>query len=70
MKKFIIDDSIYELFPTLRIGVVVCRGIDNVYKDKSLYEQLLADAEKECLKLLEGTDDIKESKYISYGEKL
>ena len=65
MKKFIIDDSIYELFPTLKIGVVVCRGINNIYKDKSVYEQLLADAEKECLKLLEGTDDIIESKYIS-----
>jgi len=65
MKKFIIDDSIYELFPTLKIGVVVCRGINNTYKDKSLYEQLLADAEKQCLKLLDGIEDIKKSKYIS-----
>lgn len=65
MKKFIIHDSIFELFPALKIGVVVCKGISNRYSDKSEYEQLLLDSEKECLKLLEGTEDIKENKYIS-----
>lgn len=65
MKRFIIDDCIFELFPTLKIGVVICRGISNSYKDKFNYEQLLVNSEKECLKLLEGTKDIKENKYIS-----
>lgn len=34
MKKFIIEDEFWNLFPNARIGVITCHGIDNTIKDK------------------------------------
>lgn len=34
MKKFIIEDEFWNLFPNARIGVITCHSIDNTIKDK------------------------------------
>lgn len=46
MKKFIIEESIFEIFPDVKIGVLVCRGIDNTVKDENKYADYLAEAQK------------------------
>lgn len=54
MKKFVIEDPIFEIFPQVRIGILVCRGIDNHVKDETAYEAeygaYLREAEKAALK--------------------
>jgi DNA/RNA-binding domain of Phe-tRNA-synthetase-like protein len=37
MKKFVIEDSFWSLFPNAKIGIVVCHGIDNTIKDKGQF---------------------------------
>lgn len=56
MKKFIIEDDFFQLFPKAKIGVVVCRGIDNSIRDTEKYEEMLAKAEKEAVKHLQDDD--------------
>ena len=46
MKKFIIDESLLALFPDVRIGVLVCSGIDNHIKDEEKYAPWLRECEK------------------------
>lgn len=50
MKKFIIEDDFWSLFPEARIGVVVCKGIINNHGDIEEYEKMLRDAEAEAKK--------------------
>ena len=50
MKKFVIEDDFWTLFPNARIGVVVCYGIDNTIKDKETYKEMILNSEKEALK--------------------
>lgn len=52
MKKFVIEDDFWNLFPNARIGVVVCQGIDNMIKDENKYKDMIHDSEKEALKYL------------------
>lgn len=47
MKKFIIENDFWEVFPEARLGIIVCTGIDNTVKDTVPYEKMIADAEKE-----------------------
>jgi len=56
MKKFIIEDSFWSLFPNARIGIVVCNNIDNTIKDNSKYEEMIRNAEKEALKYLDNPE--------------
>ena len=56
MKRFIIEDEFWELFPKAKIGVVVFNGIDNTIKDTGKYEEILKAAEKQALTYL--TDDV------------
>jgi DNA/RNA-binding domain of Phe-tRNA-synthetase-like protein len=56
MKKFVIEDDFWSLFPSARIGVVVCYGIDNSIKDKEKYKETLLEAEKEALKYLQNEE--------------
>jgi DNA/RNA-binding domain of Phe-tRNA-synthetase-like protein len=56
MKKFIIEDSFWELFPNAKIGVIVCNGIDNTVRDKEKYEEMILAAEKEAIKYLQNTE--------------
>lgn len=52
MKKFIIEDDFLNLFPEVKIGVVVCNGINNTVKDENKYLDMLRDSENEALKYL------------------
>ena len=53
MKKFVVEDDFWSLFPSVRIGVVVCHGIDNTIKDKETYKEMILNSEKEALKYLQ-----------------
>jgi len=39
MKKFIIEDSFWELFQDAQIGVIICQGINNIRKNEEEYER-------------------------------
>lgn len=52
MKKFVIEDSFWELFPEAKIGVVICENIDNSIKDEEKYKNMINQSEKESLKYL------------------
>lgn len=53
MKKFIIEDSFWSLFPDAKIGIVVCNGIDNYIKDKEQFAEMISQGETEALKYLQ-----------------
>ena len=46
MKRFVLDPSFLELFPQSRIGVLVCKGIDNHVKEEERYAPWLRKCEK------------------------
>lgn len=50
MKKFIVEEEFWSLFPDARIGVVVCRDVDNSVRDSGKYEEMLRSAETEAHK--------------------
>ncbi|XZL75588.1 B3/B4 domain-containing protein [Clostridium perfringens] len=49
MKKFIIEDDFWELFPNAQIGIITCNGIDNTIKDENQYKDMISQGEKEAL---------------------
>lgn len=49
MKKFIIEDNFWELFPNAKIGIITCNGIDNTIKDENQYKDMISQGEKEAL---------------------
>ncbi|WP_455539160.1 B3/B4 domain-containing protein [Terrisporobacter sp.] len=49
MKKFIIEDEFWSLFPNAKIGVIVCNNIDNTIKDSEQYKELILEGEKSAL---------------------
>ena len=49
MKKFIIEDDFWELFPNANIGIITCYSIDNTIKDNNKYPYMLSKSEKEAL---------------------
>ncbi|TCO69243.1 B3/B4 domain-containing protein [Marinisporobacter balticus] len=52
MKNFMIEDDFWEVFPDTKIGIILCKNIDNTIKDNELYKNMLANAEKELAKHL------------------
>ncbi|GFP76275.1 B3/B4 domain-containing protein [Clostridium fungisolvens] len=56
MKKFVVEDDFWSLFPNARIGVVVCNDIDNSIKDKDKYKDMIFNSEKEALKYLQNPE--------------
>lgn len=56
MKKFVIEDDFWNLFPSARIGVIICNGIDNSIKNEEKYKETLLEAEKEALKHLQNEE--------------
>lgn len=40
MKKFMVEDSFWDIFPNAKIGVVVCHDIDNTIKDQEKYAEI------------------------------
>lgn len=53
MKNFIIEDEFWSLFPNARIGVIICKGIDNSINDEEKYKEMLLEAEEEAIKYLQ-----------------
>ena len=47
MKKFVMEQPYLDIFPESKIGILVCKGIDNHIKEEDKY----ADYLKECQKL-------------------
>ncbi len=56
MKKFVIEDSFWDLFPNAKIGIVLCHGIDNSIKDEEQYAEIILQAEKEALRHLQNAE--------------
>ena len=56
MKKFIIENEFWDIFPNSKVGVVVCNAIDNHIKDNDEYKQIILQGEKEALKHLKDTE--------------
>ncbi len=52
MKKFIIEPDVLALFPDIRIGILICRGIDNRIKEERKYARALAEAQIEAGKYI------------------
>ena len=50
MKKFIIEEPFWTLFPEAKIGIVVCRGINNTIFEENKYQDMIRMAEKEAKK--------------------
>lgn len=49
MKKFVIKDDFWEIFPECKIGIVVCKGISNVYHDnEAAFEARIREAEQKA----------------------
>ena len=53
MKKFVIEDDFWNLFPNAKIGVVICHGIDNSIKDKEQYKEMILQGRKRSIKTFE-----------------
>lgn len=56
MKKFIVEDDFWGLFPKAKIGVVVCYNINNSIQNKDAYKDMLINSEKEALKYLKNSE--------------
>ena len=56
MKKFVIEDSFWSLFPNAKIGIVICHGIDNSLRDNEEFAEMILEAEKEALKYLQDAE--------------
>lgn len=52
MKKFIIEEAFWDVFPNAKIGIVLLKGINNKIIDTESYKQMLLEAEKEVSKYL------------------
>ncbi|MBR4421108.1 MAG: B3/4 domain-containing protein [Erysipelotrichaceae bacterium] len=50
--KFIVRNDFWQLFPKAKIGIVVCKDIDNHIKKEDQYSRLLRSSEAECMKYL------------------
>lgn len=56
MKKFVIEDDFWGIFPNAKLGIVVCNGIDNTVKNEEKYKEMLEDAEKGISKYLQNDE--------------
>lgn len=56
MKKFIIEDDFWELFPNAKIGVAICNNVDNSIKDEKKYQKMIQDAKVDALKYLKNSE--------------
>ncbi len=58
MKKFMIEKDFLDIFPEAKIGVIVCKGIDNSIKDENKYAGYLKEAQNEAMKHIENPEFI------------
>lgn len=52
MKKFIIENDFWQLFPEAKIGIVVCKNINNTISDTNKFQKIINDAQIEAKKYL------------------
>jgi DNA/RNA-binding domain of Phe-tRNA-synthetase-like protein len=48
MKKFVIEDEFWAIFPDAKIGAIICHNIDNTEKETGIYIDMLRQAEREA----------------------
>lgn len=56
MKKFIIEEAFWEVFPKAKIGIIIANDINNHVQHTAIYEQLLSAAEKDAAKFFKETE--------------
>ncbi len=56
MKRFIVEDQFWSLFPEAKIGIVIFNDIDNTINDTDKYTEMLRNAEKQALTFLENEE--------------
>ena len=56
MKKFVIENDFWSLFPDAKFGIIVCEGIDNSVQDTEKFEEMLKVAEKASLSHLKASE--------------
>lgn len=52
MKKIVIEDAFWKLFPQAQIGVLACHGINNTITAADRYQAMLGSAAREAVKHL------------------
>lgn len=52
MKKFIIEDDFWAIFPNAKIGIITAYNIDNKIKDKEKYKDLLLNSQDKAMSYL------------------
>ncbi|MGD9938887.1 MAG: B3/4 domain-containing protein [Clostridia bacterium] len=52
MNKFVIEEPFRDLFRDARIGIILCKGVDNTSTDTQVFETMLREAEKQSLKFV------------------
>ncbi|NMS89763.1 B3/4 domain-containing protein [Clostridioides difficile] len=55
MKRFVIEDAFWNLFPSAKIGVVICHNIDNSARSEE-YKKMILQGEEEALKYLKDSE--------------
>ncbi|MFT9496802.1 B3/B4 domain-containing protein [Anaerosolibacter sp.] len=56
MKKFVVENEFWDVFPKAKIGVVISLGIDNHKKEIEKYEEMIMAAEKEAMEHIQGSE--------------
>lgn len=52
MKKFIIEDNFWDIFPKAKIGIITIYGIDNKIKETEKYKSLLSESQQKAMTYL------------------
>lgn len=52
MKKFIIEDNFWDIFPKAKIGIITIYGIDNRIKETEKYKSLLSESQQKAMTYL------------------
>lgn len=50
MKKFIVENDFWEIFPSAKIGIIVCNNVNNNIVEENKYLSLIEDASREANK--------------------
>lgn len=56
MKKFIVEDDFFDVFPEAKLGVIIAKGIDNTIKDPEKFKIKLEASQKLALSHLPNDD--------------
>src|SRR5690554_6092344 len=56
MKKFIVENDFFEVFPEAKLGVIIAKGIDNTIKDPEKFKIKLETSQKLALSHLPNDD--------------